>query len=89
MINLLPKMDGGSLHIEFKRCGYSTCRCCMGLLHGPYFYRHWRNAGRQRKAYVKPDNVEQVLRTIERDRSTKVSMCSIRSQLRSLSHGEF
>ena len=88
MVNQLPKNDGGSLHIEFKRCGYSTCCCTMGLLHGPYFYRHWREAGRQRKAYVRFERLQEVLRTIQRDRSNKVSVNAIRRQLRSVFNGE-
>ncbi len=31
-----------------------------GALHGPYFYRFWREGGRLRKAYVKPADVTMV-----------------------------
>jgi hypothetical protein len=51
---LLPKIRQlpGSVHAESKRCGKQACRCKRGQLHGPYWYRHWREHGRQRKAYV-------------------------------------
>ncbi len=56
----------GSLHAEYKRCGRATCRCAhpggglQGLqgqqrrqgLHGPYWVRRWREAGRLRRQYV-------------------------------------
>jgi hypothetical protein len=50
----------GSLHVEWKRCGKVQCRCAGGALHGPYFYRHERRAGRQFKTYVPPGQVERV-----------------------------
>jgi Family of unknown function (DUF6788) len=58
----------GSLHIEFKKCGQSKCRCQGGLLHGPYVYRRWREGGLQRKAYVPMKRLGEVLLEIERQR---------------------
>ena len=65
--NTLPKIVPvrGSLHLEWKRCGRPNCRCQTGRLHGPYYARHWREDGRQRKAYVKADNVAATLLAIE------------------------
>ena len=60
----LPKITG-SLHLEFKRCGRPKCRCRLGLLHGPYIYRHWREGGRQKKVYVPMRRLAEVLLTIE------------------------
>ena len=51
----------GSLQPEYKRCGKRTCRCSSGELHGPYWYYHWRENGRQRKLYVPRDEVAGVL----------------------------
>ena len=50
----LPKTPAlpGSLHAEWKRCGKPGCRCARGHPHGPYWYRRWREGGRQRKQYV-------------------------------------
>ena len=49
-----PKTDilsplPGSLHLEYRTCGRSNCRCQAGRLHGPYVVRRWREEGRQRK----------------------------------------
>jgi hypothetical protein len=29
-------------------------------MHGPYYYRFWRDGGRLRKAYVRPHELEEV-----------------------------
>jgi hypothetical protein len=42
------------------RCGKPKCRCARGQLHGPYYYRCWREGGKLRKTYVRPAEVEQV-----------------------------
>ncbi|MGO8842723.1 MAG: DUF6788 family protein [Methyloceanibacter sp.] len=68
----LPKMAVGSLHLEFKRCGRPQCRCRRGLLHGPYVYRHWREAGRQRKVYVPMKRLGDVLLEIERQQTAAI-----------------
>lgn len=64
----LPKMTPGealpgAVIAERKRCGKPNCRCASGNpedLHGPYYYRYYRENGRLRKAYVPKDRVEQV-----------------------------
>jgi hypothetical protein len=48
----LPKTLPGAVCAEWKKCGKPTCRCARGKLHGPYYYRYWREGGRLRKAYV-------------------------------------
>ena len=62
-----PKMAPlpGSLQPERKRCGVPTCRCAAGALHGIYWVRRWRERGRQRRAYVPRDQVEQVRAAID------------------------
>ena len=59
---LLPKIEptSGSLQQEWKACGKPSCRCARGDLHGPYFYRRWREGGRQRRQYVRPADLERV-----------------------------
>ncbi len=66
-MNPLPKIAvlAGSLHLEWKRCGRPNCRCQAGRLHGPYYARHWREHGRQQKAYVRAENVVATLLAIE------------------------
>jgi hypothetical protein len=50
----------GSLHLEWRRCGRPNCRCARGQLHGPYLVRRWWHAGKQHKAYIPRDRVEEV-----------------------------
>jgi hypothetical protein len=60
LANSLPKMLPGAVCPQWVRCGRPTCRCARGKLHGPYYYRFWREDGRLRKAYVKPADLERV-----------------------------
>jgi hypothetical protein len=80
----LPKAGylKGSLHLETKRCGKPNCRCARGYLHGPYFYRHWRQGARQKKAYVRPKNVAEVLGAIARRQAMEREIAAIKMQLR-------
>ena len=64
----LPKMLPGAVCRQWKRCGKAGCKCGRGALHGPYFYRFWREGGRLRKAYVKPADVEAVTAACAVDR---------------------
>ena len=51
----------GALIAEYKRCGKPNCRCARGELHGPYYYRRWRDGDRrQRKEYVARERVPEV-----------------------------
>jgi hypothetical protein len=56
----LPKSLPGAVCAQWKRCGRRSCRCSRGLLHGPYFFRFWREGGKLTKAYVRPDELEHV-----------------------------
>ena len=56
----LPKMLPGAVCKQWVRCGRSNCRCSREKLHGPYYYRFWREGGRLRKQYVKRSDVEKV-----------------------------
>jgi hypothetical protein len=62
----LPKV--GALCAQWVRCGTAGCRCTRGELHGPYFYRFWREEGRLRKRYVRLDDVPAVRHEIETHR---------------------
>lgn len=63
----------GSLISEHKRCGKPNCRCARGQLHGPYYYRRWRDdSGRQRKAYVPRKQSEQVRQALEKTRDNNI-----------------
>jgi hypothetical protein len=56
----LPKTLPGTVCVQWLRCGRKNCRCARGEYHGPYHYRLWRENGRRRKAYVMPQELEQV-----------------------------
>ena len=55
---MLPKLLPGTVCQQWVRCGHPGCRCASGRLHGPYFYRFWRDGGRLRKQYVRRSDVE-------------------------------
>ena len=82
--NPLPKAGylKGSLHLENKRCGKPNCRCARGYLHGPFFYRRWRQGGQQRKEYVRQENVAETLSAIARRQAMDREVVEIRNQLR-------
>ena len=85
----LPRNDPqrGSLHLEWKRCGKPACRCNLGVLHGPYWYHHFRVDGRQRKQYVPINRVaaELELQANRRRQHTATrSMARVLTELRRL-----
>lgn len=82
----LPKMAAlqGSLQPEWKKCGKSVCRCAGGDLHGPYFYRRWREDGRQRKVYVPSHQRAAVEQDLEEARSARAPMWAMRQVLTEL-----
>lgn len=55
--------------LEAVRCGKTSCTRCP---HGPYWYAHWREAGRRHRRYIgrdlPPDVRAAVLRPVERPR---------------------
>ncbi len=53
----VPKMLAGAVIAQYVRCGKAGCRCARGELHGPYWYRKWREGRRQRKTYIRPTDV--------------------------------
>jgi hypothetical protein len=56
----LPKTLPGAVCAQWVRCGRPRCRCARGQLHGPYFFRFWREDGRLRKQYVKRSELKEV-----------------------------
>ena len=84
MLDSLPKIDllKGSLHLEMKRCGKPNCQCQRGFRYGPYFYRRWRQDGRQRKEYVAPEKVAEMLGAISRRQALDREIAVTKKQLR-------
>ena len=84
----------GTLRAELVRCGKPSCRCARGDRHGPYFYRRWREGGRQRRRYVKPADAESVRaglaawrRLHPRARSLRDELAELRRLCRQLETG--
>lgn len=46
----------GSICEQYVRCGRANCRCARGELHGPYYYRFYRENGQLKKEYLKCQN---------------------------------
>ncbi len=65
----LPKVEPlpGAVCPQFVRCGTPGCKCATGDLHGPYYYRFWREDGRLRKAYVKQTDLAAVRAACEEE----------------------
>ena len=52
----------GAICPSMIRCGKSNCRCAHGRLHGPYYYRCWRDSqGRQHRTYIPKADVATAL----------------------------
>ncbi|MEO0556678.1 MAG: DUF6788 family protein [Bacteroidota bacterium] len=53
----------GVVRPQWVRCGKANCRCASGQredLHGPYYYRFFRENGRLRKMYVPKAQLEAI-----------------------------
>lgn len=61
----------GSVHAQWVACGKPGCRCTRGKLHGPYFYRFWREDGTLNKAYVPHADLLDVLAAIDAYRAER------------------
>ncbi len=68
----LPKQSLlGAVIPQYVRCGRPTCPCLHGTLHGPYYYRFWREDGRLRKQYVRLAEVTSVRAACDEHRDTR------------------
>ena len=68
----LPKTPlDGVVCTQWIRCSKSNCRCAAGRLHGPYFYRFFREAGKLKKKYVRHAELEQVRAQCEARRQAR------------------
>lgn len=88
----LPKTEAptlpGAVCAQYVRCGRPGCKCAKGELHGPYWYRFYRERGRQHKAYVRPSDLEQVRAACEarraRRRESREAMAQVKGYFRLL-----
>lgn len=67
----LPKILPGAVCAQWVKCGKPNCKCAHGELHGPYYYRFWRENGRLRKEYIPLAQVETVRAACEEWRQRK------------------
>jgi hypothetical protein len=64
----IPETLPGAVCAQWVKCGKPGCKCARGELHGPYYYRFWREGGRLRKAYVKREDLEATRAACDRRR---------------------
>ncbi len=76
----------GEICTQFIRCGKSGCRCQSGHLHGPYYYRIWREGMHVNKMYVKSAEVEAVKAGCEAHRELTQSLRDIKQTRLRLTH---
>jgi hypothetical protein len=74
----------GSIHVEWKRCNRPNCRCANSHLHGPYFYRRWREDGRLRRAYVPREDLASALLAVALRREVQHVVGSVQSAIRTI-----
>jgi uncharacterized protein DUF6788 len=74
----------GALVSDWKTCGKATCRCARGQRHGPYLSLRWREGGRQRRRYVRPEDAEEVRTALEVWRSLHPPAYRLRQELAAL-----
>src|SRR5262249_5302566 len=80
----LPKILPGVVRPQWVRCGHPNCRCARGELHGPYHYRFWRECGKLRKVYIRPEELEQVRARCEARRRARRDLLAAWDTLRAL-----
>ncbi len=80
-----PDYVSGKIQAQYVRCGKANCHCASGELHGPYYYRIWRDGMRTRKVYVKPENVDAVRAVCESNSERMAQLRQIRQQRRLVS----
>ncbi len=66
------------------RCGKPNCRCACGELHGPYWYRRWREGGRQRRQYVSARDAQPMETALAEWRRLRPPAYAMRQQLAEL-----
>ena len=80
----LPKMLPGAVCVQWVRCGKPNCRCARGELHGPYYYRFWRENGKLHKTYVKREDLAEVQEACEARRRERRELRAAMQEFRDL-----
>lgn len=76
----------GEICEQFIRCGKQGCRCQNGQLHGPYYYRIWREGKTVRKVYVKASDREAVKAACDAHKTLARSLRDARQARLRLTH---
>ena len=84
MPKTLPKMLPGTVHAQWFRCGKPACRCARGELHGPYYFRFWRESGKLRKVYVRPAELDEIRARCQARRQARAAVAAGWAQWRAL-----
>ena len=82
----LHKTLPGVVCPQMVQCGKVGCKCQRGELHGPYYYRFWREDGRLRKEYVPRSQLHIVKAQCDRRRRQQQETKAAREQAREISH---
>ena len=72
----------GAICAQWKRCDRANCRCAQGELHGPYYYRFYREDGRLKKQYLSTkclDNLHLIQEALA-DREMRIEYRQYRQQ---------
>lgn len=70
----------GTVCEQFIRCGKANCHCQKGELHGPYFYRVWRNGRKVEKVYVKKAHAARVRAQCDQYRAFDEELRALRAR---------
>lgn len=68
---------------EYIKCGKRNCHCASGTTHGPYNYLLWRERGRLRKRYLRP---EEALPYLSSNKALRTSQKSLNPHLMELGY---
>ena|SRR5450631_2225451 len=61
----------GEICEQYIACNKSNCRCQNGDLHGPYYYRVWREGTKVKRQYVRAVELQTVREGCDRFRSIR------------------
>jgi hypothetical protein len=82
-----PNVLKGEVCSQLIRCSKPGCRCQEGQLHGPYYYRVWREAGRVKKIYIRSSELNAVREACEHYQTYFQRLRDLRKQREELTRG--
>jgi hypothetical protein len=79
-LHQIAAMHGGSVAVQWTRCGRAGCHCARGARHGPYFGLFYREAGRLRHRYIAAADVAAVEAACRAQRTARTAAQRERQQ---------